>query len=138
MIELDRLLVGPGVIRALNLLAEMDLIDFLLPEVGLQRDLPSPGGAGTLFDVTVEAVGSAPEDTTARWAALLRFSGAPYLAGKQSGRVATADRARREQAALGAEIVEKTALYLKWSNRRREDVKRLVAEAEPEARADRD
>jgi hypothetical protein len=59
---------------------------------------------------------------------LLRDVGAPYL----STRTAPKEDAARDQALLGMEIVERTALYLKWSNRRREDVKRLVGGSDEE------
>jgi poly(A) polymerase len=140
MIELDRLLVGPGVEAALSLLADTGLLRFLLPEIGLQTHIArdTQQGARSVFDLTVEAVGSAPTEITARWAALLRDAAVPYLdtpqviapdpAESRAGRESPGDRACRDRALLGAEIVERTALYLKWSNRRREAVKQLVAE----------
>ena len=145
MIELDQLLMGPGVESALRLLADTGLMRFLLPEIGLQRTIwqGSGEGARSLFDRTVEAVSSAPNEITARWAALLRDVASPYLAtselaapdlaapdpvAPELSREAVGDGARSDKALLGSEIVERTALYLKWSNRRREDVKRLVAE----------
>ena len=39
MVELDRLLVGPGVERALHLVADTGLMGYLLPEIGLQTDI---------------------------------------------------------------------------------------------------
>jgi poly(A) polymerase len=153
MLELDRLLVGTGVERALRLLADTGLLPFLLPEISLQRSMapvgddswrPANGDGGretlsergpSLFDRTIEAVGLAPAAVTARWAALLENAAAPYVPDPGPAEPQTPSRddairrdARRdsERAALGGEIVERTGLYLKWSNRRREDVKRLV------------
>ncbi len=123
MAELDRLLVGPGVERALHLVADTGLMRYLLPEIGLQLDLAdtSDERGRSLFDHTVEAVGSAPAEVTMRWAALLHDVAAPFVRSLQDGRDVEARRAL-----LGAELVERTGLYLKWSNHRREDVKRLV------------
>jgi tRNA nucleotidyltransferase/poly(A) polymerase len=134
MIELDRLLVGPGVESSLQLLADTRLISFLLPEVGLQSDMVSldADSSRSLFDETVVAVGSAPNDVTARWAALLMHVGQAYLPEPGAGEDEFRGGSRRARALLAAEIVERTALYLKWSNRRREEVTRLVAEGQPD------
>ncbi len=56
MIELDRLLVGPGVERGLELLAATGLLRFMLPELELQVDIDVDDDARSLFDHTVEAV----------------------------------------------------------------------------------
>jgi tRNA nucleotidyltransferase/poly(A) polymerase len=127
MIELDRLLVGPGVESSLHLLADTRLIGFLLPEVGLQSGIVLPDDLGTsLFDETVVAVGSAPGDVISRWGALLMDVAEAYLPEPGVGEVEFSGGNRRARALLSAEIVERTALYLKWSNGRREEVKRLV------------
>jgi len=143
MIELDRLLVGPGVEPALHLLAETDLLRFLLPEIGVQSGIEWDADEGTrsLFDHTVEAVGSAPNEIIPRWAALLHDIAAPYLgatdtiapgdalprvAAQNASQTAANHARERERALLGAELVERTALYLKWPTRRREEVRRLV------------
>jgi len=146
MIELDRLLVGPGVEPALRLLAETDLLRFLLPEIGLQSEIARDSGdeVQSLFDHTVEAVGSAPNEIIPRWAALLHDIAAPYLGANEmiGSRISlpsiSAQDADREvvnhsreceRALLGAELVERTALYLKWPTHRREVVRQLVADA---------
>jgi tRNA nucleotidyltransferase/poly(A) polymerase len=125
MAELDRLLVGPGVERALHLVADTGLMGYLLPEIGLQLDIADTPERRrrSLFDHTVEAVGSAPAEVTMRWAALLHDVATPFIRGRQEeGQDTEATRAL-----LGAELVERTGLYLKWSNQRREGLKRLVA-----------
>ena len=132
MIELDRLLVGPGVESALHLLADTGLMRFLLPELGLQTSIGTSGGkdAPALFEHTARSVGAAPDDVTARWGALLHDVATPYVSSRGSTTAicsaAVEARGDSDRALLGGEIVERTALYLKWSNRRREDVKRLV------------
>ena len=146
MIELDRLLVGPGVGSALRVLAETGLMRFLLPEIGLQSEIAWDSGEEmqSLFDHTVEAVGSAPNEIIPRWAALLHDIAAPYLGTKEmiapgdalpsitepnASQAPTNHTREHERALLGAELVEKTALYLKWPTRRREEVRRLVADS---------
>jgi len=133
MLELDRLLVGPAASRGMRLLAETGLLRYLLPELSLQPALPDPRhAAASLFDATLSALDAASADPTARWAALLGGAGWPYVDGAPSagqGAPGAREAARdRDEAArlIGIEIVERTALYLKWSNRRRAEVARLV------------
>ena len=121
--ELDKLLVGPGVASGLRLLAEMDLLRFLLPELQLQvgYDQRSPYHDRELFEHTLGVVVATPPDVTLRWAALLHDVGKPYV------RVDKDDRSTYVRHDLiGAEIVERIGLYLKWGNRRREEVSQLV------------
>ncbi len=72
---------------------------------------------------TVDAVGSAPAEVTSAGPRCCSMSPRPTFPAEQGEDRETA------RALLGAEIVERTALYLKWSNRRRESVKRLVVGA---------
>ena len=123
--ELDKLLVGPGATDALRLLADTDLLRYLLPELQLQVgcDQNSRYHDRSLFEHTLGVIDATPPDVTLRWAALLHDAGKPYMRVEKPGR---STYARHDL--LGAEIVERTALYLKWGNKRREDVKRLVRE----------
>ena len=123
--ELDKLLVGPGVADALRLLAETGLLRYLLPELALQvgYEQNSRYHDRTLFEHTLGVVEASPADLTLRWAALLHDVGKPYV------RIDKPDRSTYvTHELLGAELVERIALYLKWGNRRREDVTRLVRE----------
>jgi poly(A) polymerase len=125
MLELDKLLVGPGVADALRLLADTGLLRYLLPDIALQvgYDQNSRYHDRTLFEHTLAVVAAVPPDLTMRWAALLHDAGKPYT------RLEKPDRSTYvHHDLLGAELVERTALYLKWGNRRREDVKLLVLE----------
>jgi poly(A) polymerase len=133
MTELDRMLVGPGVQAGLRLLAETGLLGFMLPELGLQTGITAPGGR-TLFDVTVEAVSSAGTDVAERWGVLMRDVGVPYLPAAGLGEGTLRADPSEARAALGAQIVDRTALYLKWSTRRREDVRRMVSGTASEGR----
>jgi poly(A) polymerase len=122
--ELDKLLVGPGAAQALRLLADTGLLRYLLPELQLQvgYDQGSPWHDRTLFEHTLAVVEATPPDATLRWAALLHDVAKPYTRVEKPGRATYVHHDR-----LGAEIVERTALYLRWSVARREAVRDLVA-----------
>jgi len=121
--ELDKLLVGPSAGVALRLLADTGLLRYLLPEMQLQvgYDQHSAWHHRTLFEHTIGVVEATPPDVTLRWAALLHDAGKPYARVDKPGR---STYARHEL--IGAEIVDRTALYLKWSAARRAEVRELV------------
>ena len=123
--ELDKLLVAPGATEGLRLLAETDLLRYLLPEVALQvgYEQNSPYHDRTLFEHTLGVVAAVEPEVTVRWAALLHDIGKPFMRAEKPDRSTYA-----KHDLLGAELVERTALYLKWGNRRREEVSRLVLE----------
>jgi putative nucleotidyltransferase with HDIG domain len=123
--ELDKLLVAPGAAAGLRLLAQTDLLRYLLPEVWLQvgYDQNSRYHDRPLFEHTLGVVEATPPDVTLRWAALLHDIGKPYM------RVDKPDRSTYvRHDLLGEALVQRTALYLKWGNRRRDETARLVAE----------
>lgn len=125
MLELDKLLLGDGAVGALRLLADTGLLRYLLPDIALQVgfDQNSRYHDRTLFEHTLAVLGATPPDITLRWAALLHDVAKPYV------RIDRPDRSTYvHHDLLGGELVMRTALYLKWSTRRREDVGRLVAE----------
>jgi poly(A) polymerase len=121
--ELDRLLVGPGAIEALRLLADTGLLRYLLPELQLQigYDQDTRWHDRTLWEHTLGVVGGMPQDVTLRWAALMHDVGKPYARHQRPERATYVAHER-----IGAEIVERTALYLKWPVVRREEVRGLV------------
>jgi poly(A) polymerase len=121
--ELDKLLVAPGVSAGLTLLAETDLLRYLLPELHLQVGFEqnSRYHDRTLFAHTLAVVEATPPDVTLRWAALLHDIGKPYM------RVDKPDRSTYvRHDLLGEALVERMALYLKWGNRRRDEIASLV------------
>ena len=121
--ELDKLLVGEHVAYALELLASTHVLRFMLPELALQVgfDQNSAYHDRTLFEHTVAVVVATPPDVTLRWAALLHDVAKPYV------RVDKPDRSTYvKHDLLGAEMVERTGLYLKWSKVRRETIRELV------------
>jgi tRNA nucleotidyltransferase (CCA-adding enzyme) len=123
MAELDRLLVGPGAVAALRLLAEAGLLRYLLPELQLQvgYDQDTRWHDRTLWEHTLGVVAGVPQDVTLRWAALMHDVGKPYARVEKPGRATYVGHER-----IGAELVERTALYLRWPVARREEVRELV------------
>ena len=121
--ELDKLLVGPGATDALRLLAETGLLRYLLPELQLQvgYDQNTRHHDRTLFEHTLGVLEATPPDLTLRWAALLHDIGKPYVRAEKPGHSTYVGHEL-----LGAELVDRIALYLKWGNKRRGDVAQLV------------
>lgn len=121
--ELDKLLTGDDVAAGLNLLAETHLLRYLLPELELQvgYEQNSRYHDRTLWEHTVAVVAATPPDVTLRWAALLHDVAKPYVRADKPDRSTYV-----KHDLLGAEIVERTALYLKWSTARRREVRELV------------
>jgi putative nucleotidyltransferase with HDIG domain len=124
LLELDRLLVGPHAGAGLRALAELGLLRFVLPELQLQvgYDQNSPWHARPLFEHTIGVVEAVPADLTLRWAALLHDIGKPYARVEKPGRSTYVMHER-----IGAEMVERIGLYLRWPTRRREEVRALVS-----------
>ena len=95
----------------------------LLPELALQigYDQNSPYHALPLWDHTLAVVDATPADLDLRWTALLHDIGKPFV------RTEKPDRSNYIKHDLpGADLVTRLALYLKWSNDRRESVTALV------------
>jgi len=108
--ELDKLLAGAEAAAGLRLLASTDLLRYLVPE--LQPLADGPG-----WDAALAAVGSAPAEPPARWAALLVAVSAPFLA--DSASAAT-------RAALSSEMADRIGMGLRWSTAQREAVRESV------------
>lgn len=123
MIELDKLLLTERPSVGLQFLARTRLLNFMIPELSLQvgYDQNSPYHEFTLWEHTLKVVEGVPADITLRWAALLHDIGKPFV------RLDKPDRSTYvKHDLLGAELVERIARQLKWSNDRREAVKELV------------
>ena len=137
MAELDKLLVGDAVVYALELLAATGLLRFMLPEMHLQvgYDQNSPYHDRTLWEHTLGVVDATEPDVTLRWGALLHDVAKPFVRAEKPDR-----STYLKHDLLGAEIVDRLALYLKWSKARREGVRDLVLdhllEASPLREAD--
>jgi putative nucleotidyltransferase with HDIG domain len=123
MIELDKLLLTDKPSIGLKFLARTRLLNFMLPELALQvgYDQNSPYHALPLWDHTLAVVDATPADLDLRWTALLHDIGKPFV------RTEKPDRSNYiKHDLLGAELVTRLALYLKWSNDRRDAVTDLV------------
>lgn len=105
MIELDKMLLSPRPSRGLQKLFSVGLLPILLPEFGN-------------IQCAWFAVDWAPFDIMARWAALFSEVSVPQSV------LRSQDAAYERQ--FRSEAVERTALYLKWSNERRNGVKQRV------------
>lgn len=124
MAELDRMLLGRDPAAGLRLLADTGVLRYVLPELALQvgYEQNSPWHGRTLFEHTLGVVEGVPADLTLRWAALLHDAGKPYARYEKPGKSTYVGHER-----IGAELVERTALYLRWPIARREAVRALVA-----------
>lgn len=123
MQELDRLLTSPYPELGLQVLAETDLLKYLLPEMRLQvgYDQHTPWHTHSLWEHSVSTVKLSPNTPEVRWAALLHDIGKPFTRLEREGRNIYA-----EHDIVGAELVDGIARRLKWSNERLHTVKELV------------
>lgn len=123
VLELDKLLMTEKPSIGLNFLARTRLLNFMIPELALQvgYDQNNPHHALTLWDHTLAVVDGTPAEMNLRWAALLHDIGKPFV------RTEKPDRSNYiKHDLLGAEMVSRIALHLKWSNDRHETVKHIV------------
>jgi len=124
--EMDKLLMGPGVAQGLHMLARSRLLNFMFPELVLQvgYDQACPYHSHELWDHTVRVVELVPDDINMKWAALLHDIAKPFCATWKN----SVQKNYIHHELLGSELVDKYARYLKWSNERRYAVRELVAE----------
>lgn len=123
VMELDKLLMTKTPSVGLDFLACTRLLTFMIPELSLQvgYDQNNPHHALTLWEHTKKVVDLSPPDITMRWTALLHDIGKVFV------RTDKPDRSNYiKHDLLGAEMVNRIGLHLKWSNDRREQVSRLV------------
>lgn len=121
--ELDKLLLADHPEVGLEFLAKTKLLNFILPELSLQiaYEQNSPHHNFTLWEHTKRVVLNTPKEINLRWAGLLHDIGKPFV------RTDREDRSNYiKHELLAVEFVTRLALYLKWSNDRREIIKNLV------------
>ena len=125
MAELDKLLLGDGVILGSNYLMVTGLLKFIIPELSLQflLDQNSCYHSLPLWAHTLAVLQEIPKDVNLRWAALLHDIAKPFVR-KRNLRTGYDNYIRHDY--LGADMVERIARHLKWSNERRESVKEIV------------
>lgn len=123
MLELDKILLCKKPSIGLELLASTRLLNYMIPELALQvnYDQNSPYHSLNLWNHTLKVVDNLPKDINLRWA------GFCHDIGKPACRIEKPDKSSYyKHEYLGADMVEKLARHLKWSNDRRETVKALV------------
>lgn len=123
MQEFDRLITSPHPETGLAILAETDLIKYLVPELRLQvgYDQRSPYHELNLWDHSVTTLRLAPNHVNIRWAALLHDVGKPFVRTDKPDRSNYADHEL-----VGAQLVYGIGKRLRWSNERIETVASLV------------
>lgn len=125
MIEMDKLLIGNYLGYGLSMLAESNLLKYMIPELNLQvgYNQNSKYHSKELYRHTIEVIDLCPKDIDLRWAALLHDIAKPFTPtlNKKSGYFNYIDHE-----IVGAEFVDKIAHNLKWSNKRRDIVYNLV------------
>lgn len=123
VLEIDKLLMTAKPSIGLHFLARTRLLNFMIPELALQvgYDQNNPHHSLNLWDHTLAVVDGTPVDLHLRWAALLHDIGKPFI------RTEKPDRSNYiKHDLLGAELVMRIGLHLKWSNERQEAVSALV------------
>ena len=125
MAELDKLLLGDHTIFGLNYLMGFRLFNFMIPELSIQflYDQNSCYHSLDLWLHTLKVVEQLPKDLNLRWAGLLHDIGKPFT---RVTNLKTGYYNYIKHDLVGADLVERIARHLKWSNERRETVKELV------------
>lgn len=123
VMELDKLLITDFPSLGLNFLARTRLLNYIIPELSLQinYDQNSPHHELNLWTHTLFVVEHCPKDIELRWGALFHDIAKPFV---RTNRIDRSNYIHHDL--VGKEMVEKLARYLKWSNRRRENVSNLV------------
>ncbi len=124
MIELDKILLSEFSSYGLQLLWENELFKWMIPELQLQFNYEqnSQYHDYKLHIHTKKVVAATPKDLNLRWAALLHDIAKPFV--RTENPRGHSNYISHEL--LGAEIVRKLSLYLKWSNDRSENVVSLI------------
>ena len=123
VMELDKLLMTDNPKIGFDFLLLNGIIKYIIPELQLQLNYNqnNPHHGLTLYEHTMGTVALLKKDVVIRWAGLLHDIAKPFC------RIDKEDKSSYyKHELLGAEIVEKTANYLKWSNERKNQVKSLV------------
>jgi tRNA nucleotidyltransferase (CCA-adding enzyme) len=124
VMELDKLLTSQNPSLGLDFLMQTRLMNYILPELSLQYQYNqnNPYHTLDLWEHTKKVVELVPNDIELKWAALLHDIGKPFCRQKKTENHYT----YYKHDLLGKEIVNKIALYLKWSNNRKENVMKIV------------
>ncbi|MCK9543680.1 MAG: CCA tRNA nucleotidyltransferase [Novosphingobium sp.] len=128
VMELDKMLMTDKPSIGFDFLMETRLMNFMIPELALQYnyDQNSIYHNLTLWEHTKKALDSTPDDIMLRWSILFHDLGKPFTRTDKytDGKWVKANYIKHDL--VGAELVEKIAKYLKWSNERTKTVVNLV------------
>ena len=122
--ELEKLLMGTNPAKGLQVLADTELLRYILPELWLQIDYDqnTPYHRLTLWEHTKKVVSLSNNDIEMRWAALLHDVGKPF-AKKKNVRGYSSYYLHNK---IGAEIARDITLRLKLPKARIENIFHLV------------
>lgn len=130
MMELDKILMCENINKNLFYLWDGNLFKYMIPELDLQKDYEQNSRYHnfTLMTHTIKVVCATPKDLNLRWAALLHDIAKPFVRTDKAklGECHKIKSNYINHEILGAEMVDRIATHLKWSNERREAVVKLV------------
>ena len=132
MQEMDKILMDDNVSYSLELLFETGLFKYMIPELSLQYkyDQNSKYHDFPLHTHTILVTSSTPKDINLRWAGLLHDIAKPFVRTEKIRQlypgtdIQISNYIGHEE--LGADMVDRIATHLKWSNERRKAVVELV------------
>ncbi|CAH0190710.1 CCA tRNA nucleotidyltransferase [Rhodococcoides fascians] len=118
--EMDKLLMSADPVKGLDVLAESQLLKFILPELWIQvgYDQHSPYHELTLWEHTTSTVALAPHDLDLRWAVLLHDVGKPFVRTEKNEHQSNYVM----HDVVGPYIAEGITARLKFSNSRRDTI----------------
>ena len=122
--ELDLMLAAKKPSTGLEYLAETRLLVYMLPELALQVgfDQDSPYHKLSLWEHTLKTVDLSPNELEVRWAALFHDIGKSFVRTKNKHGYSN----YVDHDLVGSELVWKIGKYLRWGNKRLEDVLEIV------------
>lgn len=129
MQELDKILISDYTDKGLDYLQESGLMKFMIPELVLQvsYDQNSKYHDYALWEHTKGVVRVCPKDINLRWSALLHDIAKPMVRLDRYNEEGVCYKSNYiHHETLGAELVKKTGVYLKWSNERIKSVSDIV------------
>jgi len=123
--ELDKILTSECPRIGLNILAYTNVLNYIIPELSLQvgYNQNSKYHSLELWEHTLGVIDNVNPDIILRWSALLHDIAKPFVRTKNK-RSGYHNYIKHDL--LGAEMVEKIARHLKFSNDRREQIKSIV------------
>jgi len=122
--EMDKLLTGEFVIKALSGMMDARVLNFFIPELYPLKNLHQEGEYQhkDVWRHTLKVVENAPNEETLRWAVLLHDIGKPYVKMEDKEKI---HFYRHEE--LGAKMAHSILSRLKFPNSQREEISFLIA-----------